>query len=119
MREFRDLKVWQKAYGLTLSIYKLTSTYPSEERYGVTSQLRRAAVSITNNIAEGSKRKSQVDFARFLNMAEGSAGEIDCLLMLSKDLGYVSADALGPLAQELGEIGKMLYTLRSKVESAT
>ena len=82
----------------------------------MTSQLRRAAVSVPANIEEGSKRRTNQDFARFLNISEGSISEADYLLLCSKDLGYVPEPALMPIAREIDEISRMLYRLRTKVE---
>jgi four helix bundle protein len=98
-----------------LSIYKLTSQFPSDERFGLISQLRRAAVSISANIAEGSKRISRQDYARFLNVAEGSLAETEYLIMVSRDLGYLATNDAGSLLAEYTEIASMLNALRSKV----
>jgi four helix bundle protein len=116
MQSFRDFKVWQKAHELTLAVYKMTETWPSEEKYGLTSQIRRAAASVPTNIAEGSKRRSPQDFARFSNIAEGSTSETSYLLILSKDLGYVTSESVEPLMKLTEEIGAMLHVFRSKVE---
>ena len=117
MMAFRDIVAWQKSHKLAMVIYKLSSSFPSEERYGLTSQLRRAALSIPNNLAEGSKRTSRTDFARFINIAEGSCAEMDYLLLFVRDMGYVSAEEVQPLAKEVAEIGRMLYSLRRSQES--
>ena len=98
-----------------LSVYKLTAHFPSDERFGLTSQLRRAALSVPTNVAEGSKRVSRQDYARFLNMAEGSLAETEYLLMVSRDLGYLAAKDAETLLAEYTEIGSMLNALRSKV----
>ena len=116
MRDFRSIQVWQRSYSLALKIYPLTETFPAGEQFGLTSQIRRAAVSIPTNVAEGSKRKSKADFARFLNIAEGSAAEVSSLLSLSTDLGYADKALSAPLLGELEEISRMLYTYRLKVE---
>jgi four helix bundle protein len=79
VQRFTDLKVWQRSHALTLDIYKFTATFPTDERFGLISQLRRAAVSVPTNIAEGSKRQSNPDYARFLNIAEGSLAETEYL----------------------------------------
>jgi four helix bundle protein len=83
VQRFTDLKVWQRSHALTLEIYRFTATFPTDERFGLISQLRRAAVSVPTNIAEGSKRQSNPDYARFLNIAEGSLAETEYLLLLS------------------------------------
>jgi len=116
MQRFTDLKVWQRSHALVLQIYRLTTGFPVDERYGLVSQIRRAAVSIPANIAEGSKRRRSNDYARFLNIAEGSAAEVDYLLILSRDLGLVTATAAEPIRAELDEIARMLNGLRGKVE---
>ena len=88
MQRFTDLKVWQRSHQLTLEVYRLTTGFPSEERFGLVSQLRRAAASAPTNIAEGSKRQSNSEYSRFLNIAEGSLVETEYLLMLCRDVGY-------------------------------
>src|SRR5882762_7278805 len=92
MRPFRELVVWRKAHRLTLELYKITRTFPREEQYGLTSQMRRAAASICANIAEGCGRGTARDFARFIQMALGSASELEYHLVLAADLGFISAD---------------------------
>jgi four helix bundle protein len=113
MQKFQDLRVWKEAHDLTLEVYKLTSAFPSDERFGLTSQLRRASVSVEANIAEGSKRLTGADFARFANIAEGSASEVACLLLIAKDLGYVD-DVSGPI-DRVGNVERMLCGLRSSI----
>ena len=116
MQRYRDLEVWKRSHALVLRIYQLTKSFPDEERFGLTSQLRRAAVSVPANIAEGSKRRKSQDYARFLNISEGSLSETDYLLLCSKDLGYLPESALEPIASEIEEVSRMLYRLRLKVE---
>lgn len=118
MQPFTDLKVWQRSHALALDVYRLTSTFPQDERFGLVSQLRRAAVSIASNIAEGSKRTHRKDYPRFLNIAEGSAAELAYLIILSRDLGFVAADRSQSLLAEIDEISRMLYALRQRVENA-
>ncbi len=91
MQEFRNLKVWEKAHALTLDVYKASRSFPREEMYGLTSQMRRASVSIGANIAEGACRRGDVDFARFLQMAAGSASEVEYHLLLARDLNLLEA----------------------------
>jgi four helix bundle protein len=116
VQSFRELKVWQRSHALVLELYRVSEAFPSQERFGIVSQLRRAAVSVPTNIAEGSKRRTPQDYARFLNLAEASLAETEYLLMLSRDLGYVAGDLAKPLLAEASEISRMLYALRGKVE---
>ena len=117
MQHFSELKVWQKSHALVLSLYRLTTRFPGEERFGMTSQLRRAAVSVPTNIAEGTKRRGKQDYARFLNIAEGSLSETEYLVMLSCDLGYSQKQETEKRISEISEIARMLYALRCKVEA--
>jgi len=116
MQRFTDLKVWQEGHALTLEAYRLTAGFPAEERYGLTSQLRRAASSVPANIAEGSKRHTQAEYARFLNIAEGSLAEAEYFLILARDLGYLEAVAIKPLTGRMDKLARMLHALRAKVE---
>lgn len=118
MKDFRKLNVWRKAHSMTLSIYRVTRKFPRNELYGITSQMRRAAVSIPTNIAEGCGRGSDRDFARFLQMAMGSASELDYLLMLSKDLSLVDALTYQEAVSQIEEIKKMLVSLIKSVRGA-
>jgi len=96
-------------------VYGLTARYPTQERFGLVSQLRRAAVSVGANIAEGSKRRSNVDYARVLNIAEGSLAELENLLMLSRDLGFIDGGSAGRLLDEADQVARMLSALRKRV----
>jgi four helix bundle protein len=116
LQRFTELKVWQRAHALVLRVYQLTDALPPEERYGPVSQLRRAAVSVPTNVAEGTKRETSADYARFLNIAEGSLAETEYLLMLIRDLGYAQSENLAVLLREIGEIASMLHSLRLKVQ---
>ena len=89
IKTFRDLNVWQKAHNLVLNIYKITKSFPMEERYGLVDQLRRSAASIPTNIVEGFKRKSKKDYAHFINVADASLEETKYHIILAKDLGYI------------------------------
>ncbi len=119
MQRFTDIRVWQRSYALTLDVYRATASFPTAERFGLTSQLRRAAASVPTNIAEGSKRRKGQDYARFLNISEGSLAETENLLMLSRDLGFIARDKAHGLLIEIAEISRMLSALRVKVESAS
>jgi four helix bundle protein len=116
VQRFTELKVWQRSHEVTLEVYRVTTSFPSAERFGLISQLRRAAASVPTNIAEGSKRQSNQEYARFPNIAEASLVETEYLLMLSRDLGFLAHDASEALLKEVSEIERMLSGLRKKVE---
>ena len=116
MQRFQDLLVWQRSHASALNVYRLTLSFPASERFGLISQLRRAAVSVPTNIAEGSKRRTGQEYARFLNIAEGSLAEVEYLLLLSRDLQYAAAKLGETLMQEATEIARMLNALRVRVE---
>jgi four helix bundle protein len=108
---FRKLKVWQKAYRFVLSVYKHSQTFPSSEVYGLTSQMRRASVSISANIAEGSERKSKKEFLQFISIARGSLAEVETYLALAKDLEYIHEQVFNELEEQRKEIGRLLRGL--------
>lgn len=116
MQDFRQLKVWGRAHELVLKVYDSTNTFPSEERYGLTSQLRRASSSIPTNIAEGCGRSSDADFARFLSIAIGSASEVEYLLILSHDLNFVPQTSYEALTAHVTEVRRMLISLRRRLK---
>lgn len=118
MKDFRKLEVWQKAHHLTLDVYRQTVSFPKEEVYGLTNQIRRAAVSIPANIAEGCGRDGEPELARFLQIAMGSTSELSYELELARDLGYLTPAHYQPLADALQEIGKMLNVLIQRVRSS-
>jgi four helix bundle protein len=111
MRDFTQLEVWQKAKDLVLDIYRETARFPQAEQYGLCSQLRRAAVSITANIAEGTGRGSDAEFARFLEMALGSGAETRSHLLLAEELGYLNPETRETISGKTIEIGRMLTGL--------
>jgi four helix bundle protein len=115
MKNFRDLNVWHKAHQLTLSTYKCTVRFPAEERFGLTSQLRRSAASVAANIAEGCGRGSNSDFHRFLQMAMGSASEAEYHFLLAHDLGYLNETDHRSLNASVTEVKRMLAALLNKV----
>ena len=117
MKNFRDLKVWVKAHHLTLAVYKATSSFPKDELYGLTSQLRRSCLSIPANLAEGCGRGSQADFARFLQVAMGSASELEYHLLLARDLGYLACGDYQPISVSAIEIKRMLSSLIRKLKA--
>ena len=118
MRDFTQLEVWRKAKDLVIDVYRETSRFPAAEQYGLCSQLRRAAVSITANIAEGTGRGSDVDFARFLEMALGSASETRSHLLLAEELGYLKPEIRETVSEKTTEIGRMLNGLIETLRSS-
>lgn len=117
MKNFKDLKVWQKSHSLTLTVYKATAAFPKEEVYGLTSQIRRACASIPANIAEGCGRGSEADFSRFLQIAMGSASELEYHLLLSHDLGLLKDDAYQQMENDVCEVKRMLAVFIKKLRA--
>jgi len=116
LKNFKDLKVWQKAYQLCLELYRMTKPFPSEERYGLTSQIRRAAVSVPSNIAEGYGRRTTGEYIQALYVAYGSLCELETQALLSKDLDYLNKQASERIGAMLGEVERMLKALIKSVE---
>ncbi len=117
MRDFRELKVWQKAHQLVLPVYRTTGEFPKGELYGLTSQSRRSSASIPANIAEGCARATDADFARFLQIALGSASELEYHLILARDLGYLTQSEHQPLEAQVVEVKKMLSSFIARLRS--
>lgn len=117
MQNFQNLEIWQKAHRLSVSVYKLTSTFPNEEKFALTSQLKRSASSIAANIAEGCGRKTQNDFANFLHIALGSANETSYFLLLANEVGLLSDEHYEIYKNEIENIKAKLINLISKVKS--
>jgi len=117
MQDFKKLKVWEKAHQLTLAVYEITAPFPKEELYGLTSQMRRAAASIVCNIAEGCGRVGRADFARFLQMATGSASELEYQLLLAHDLTFLRPPEYKSLETAVVEIKRMLTSLMQRLRS--
>lgn len=113
---YRRLKVWEKAYSLGLSIYKITKTFPKEELYGITSQIRRSATSIAANIAEGNTRDSKKEFKQFISIARGSASETETWLMYSRDFKYITEAEYKQLSAQIDEIKALLFGLHKSIE---
>lgn len=117
MRDFKELKVWAKSHQLTLEIYRATDRFPKEEMYGLTSQIRRASASIAANIAEGCGRSGVAELTRFLNIAMGSASELEYHLMLAGDLGFLSNETYNSLSTQASEVKRMLGSYIQKAAS--
>ena len=115
MRDFKELKVWQKAHRFVLDLYKHTRNFPSDERFGLTAHLRRSASSIPSNIAEGCGREGEREFARFLSIAAGSASESEYQLLLARDLGYLQSDTHQKLDDQVNQVKRMLNSLLHKL----
>ena len=118
MKDFRELKVWEKSHHLVLSIYNVTSGFPKEEAFGLTSQIRRASVSVPANIAEGCGKTGDNEFTRYLYIAMGSASELEYELLLAHDLKYLDDKNYEILTTELIEIRKMLNGLIQRIKSS-
>ena len=116
LKNYRELKVWQRSYQLCLEIYKITKRFPNEERYGLTSQIRRAAVSVPSNIAEGYGRKTTPEYIRFLYIAYGSNCEMETQILLSGDLGYIKTGEWQILREGIREVERMLKGLIKSLE---
>lgn len=116
MKDFKELKVWAKAHRLTLEVYRATKCFPREELYGLTSQLRRSATSIGANIAEGCGRRSDGEFTRFLQIARGSASELEYELLLARDLGLIAGPQYQELERMVTEVERMLTAFVSRIQ---
>lgn len=117
MRPHENLDVWKKAVDLTVRIYKVTESCPRDERFGLTSQVRRASVSIAANVAEGAGRKSSREFLNFLSMAQGSASEVETELLIACKLNYLSEEVFDDLMTRSGEVGRMITGLSNHLKS--
>jgi len=119
VRDYRKLKMWQRAHALTLRIYNVTSSFPKSELYGLTSQMRRASVSIAANMAEGCGRRGEVELARFMTIAQGSATETDYLCLLARDMGYLDATTASERIEICNEVNRMLTAYISRLKSTS
>lgn len=119
MQDYRQLKVWEHSHRLVLAVYSVTASFPPAERFGLSRQLRRAATSVASNIVEGASRSTNRDFARFLDIARGSLGEVEYQLLLAHDLGYVDEQESADLMGNAGVVGGMLTNLIRSVRSGT
>jgi four helix bundle protein len=116
MRDFQDLSIWQRSHMLTLKVYSVTKSFPSDELYGLISQMRRSSSSIPTNIAEGSGRNSNAELKRFLVIATGSCSELQYQVLLSRDLKFIHEDLYKELENEIIEIRKMIYSFIQKLQ---
>ncbi|MEP1152167.1 MAG: four helix bundle protein [Balneola sp.] len=116
MRKYKDLKIWQRSVELATVIYEATSEFPQEEKYGLISQMRRCAVSIPSNIAEGAGRSSDKEYSRFLEIAYGSSYELETQLTISHNLNLIAVEKFTELSNEINEIQKMIYSLNKKLK---
>jgi len=116
MQEFKNLIVWKESHSIALCIYKITDKFPRKELFGITSQIRRAATSVSANISEGCGRNSQKDFIRFLNMAMGSANETEYLLILSKDLNYLEEESFENISNSIKTLKKQISNLINAIK---
>ncbi|MFM7196144.1 MAG: four helix bundle protein [Bacteroidota bacterium] len=114
MHNYKKLVVWQMAVDLSVRIYKLTGSFPSDEKFGIISQVRRAAVSIPSNIAEGSARNSRKMFSSFLEISLGSSFELETQLIISRQIGYITEGSFNELNDEINKIQKMIQALRQR-----
>ena len=115
MRNYRKFEVWKKSHELALKVYELTKGFPKEEIYGITSQLRRASLSVPTNIVEGVSRNTEKEFAHFVNIASGSSAEVEYLLEFASELNYLSYENFEGLNKEIISIRKMLNVLYSRL----
>jgi len=111
LKNYKDLHVWQKSYDLCLKIYGIADSFPKEESNGLTSQIRRSAVSIPSNIAEGYGRKTTTDYIKMFSMAYGSVCELETQVLLAGDLGFIEKGKLGPIQKDIADVERMLKAL--------
>ena len=119
MHNYQELKVWQKAVELAKSVYTVTIGFPNDEKFGLTSQIRRSAVSIASNIAEGAGRNTDKDFQNFISIAAGSAFELETQLIIAMKVNLLAKDDCEAIQNELEQIKKMLFSLRRKLNPAS
>lgn len=115
MHNFKELKIWNRAMDMVVEVYKTTEKFPPEEKYGITSQIRRSAVSVPSNVAEGAGKNSDKDFVRFLSIAQGSSYELQTQLILSQRLGFINKDNCDAIVNDISEIQKMNYRFQESL----
>jgi four helix bundle protein len=116
MHKLKELKIWHKAIDLATNVYKLTANFPNEEKYGLTAQIRRSAVSIPSNIAEGAGRNTDNEFCYFLGISNGSAYELQTQLIISKNLGLIDENAVESALEEIDQLQKMNFALQASMK---
>ena len=116
MKKFKNLKIWQEGIKVVLSVYKITSQFPDEEKFGLTSQIRRCSISISSNIAEGYGRNSDAEMNRFLNIARGSSYELETQLIISAELGFMEEKVLQELSEQLDIIQRGITNFQKKLK---
>lgn len=116
MHKFKDLKVWEKSVELSVLIYEVTNDFPTDERFGLVSQMRRSAVSVSSNIAEGAGRNTLKDFSHFLNISQGSAFELETQLEISKRLSFIDVQRYDSCVNKIQEIQNMIFGLRRSLK---
>ena len=117
MKDFKNIEIWKRSHKLTLEIYRATQQFPKDEIYGLTSQIRRAVSSIPTNIAEGCGRRTNAEMANFLNIASGSASEVEYEILLAKEINYISEEQYESWTREVSEIRSMLAAYMKKLKS--
>jgi four helix bundle protein len=115
MRNFKELKIWQKGFDIAVKSFQLTSLFPKEEKYGISSQITRAAVSIPSNIAEGSCRSSEKDYNRFLELSLGSTFELETQVLIARAVSYGNIDLAGDILKDISEEQKMIMSFMNKL----
>ena len=118
VQDYKQLKIWQRSFQLAVEVYKLTNKFPKHERYNLISQLRRAATSISSNIAEGASKHTATDFVRFLNQAYASLKEVESLMLLSKELKYTLVKDFEQMSKEVNELARMIYRFSDVVKNS-
>ena len=118
INSYQDLLVWQKGLELAYLLYEITRSFPQEEKFGLTSQIRRAAVSVPSNIAEGQAKYGKKEFIRYLYIAKGSLAELDTQCLIARKLGYVEEPQIKPILLQIDELQRMLYSLIEKLGGA-
>ena len=116
MKKFKNLKIWEDGISIVKNVYKITSEFPEEEKFGLISQLRRCSVSIPSNIAEGYGRNSDAELSRFLNISRGSSYELETQLIISHELGYISSEQLKILSDQLDKIQGGITNFQKKLK---